>query len=64
MKKAILNIKINVPDKFEPGNCKDCPFHSGGGSYYSQFDACVIRDDYKCKLGFNKGTCPIEISKE
>lgn len=28
MKKAYLNINVNVKDDFEPGDCENCPFAS------------------------------------
>lgn len=58
MKKAIVNMKINVPDNFYPGDCMHCPFvailtHEP----YSGF----CQERHKCKLNMNKVTCPIEV---
>ena len=59
MKKAILNIKINVPDDFNIGNCDKCPLNvkssceSFPGCYWEKVD---------CKFGFNEVTCPLEVN--
>lgn len=58
MKKAILNIKVNVPDNFKPGNCTDCPFCRRGS--YESFPGAYY-EKVSCELGFNSAVCPIEI---
>lgn len=58
MKRAKIELKINVPDDFYPGNCKDCPMKTfiSGESY----PGCYW-EKIECKLGFNKTVCPIEM---
>ena len=58
MKKAILNIKINVPDDFTIGDCKKCPLNVR--SSYESFPGCYC-ENIECKFGFNKTTCPLEV---
>lgn len=60
MKKAILNVKLNVPNDFECGNCKRCPLSSL--SYYDDF--YTHTEEYVCKIGYNETTCPLELSSE
>ena len=59
MKKAILDIKINVPDNFEGcGDCKHCPFRT-------EEIICIQpgwdQKEITCKIGFTQVTCPIYI---
>ena len=56
MKKMILNVKINVPDNFVYGDCKNCPLSST--STYESYGH--IDEKYICKIGYNKTTCPLE----
>lgn len=56
MKKMILNVKINVPDNFECGDCKNCPLSAT--STYESYG--YIDEKYICKIGYNKTTCPLE----
>lgn len=60
MKKARLDIKINVPDSFKIGECDKCPLcvRSSGES----FPGCYW-EKVDCKLGFNKTTCPLEVNE-
>ena len=60
MKKAILNIKINVPDDFTIGDCKKCPLNARS-SYEPLPGYCY--EKIECKLGFNKATCPLEVNE-
>ena len=60
MKKITLNIKINVPNDFECGDCKRCPLVSKSSIDYP---GCVY-EKYNCKIGFNKITCPLEKETE
>ena len=57
MKKAIINIKINVPDDFECGDCEKCPLAIE--SYYDNHYIAETR--ISCPLEFNKSTCPLEV---
>ncbi len=60
MKKARLDIIINVPDDFQCGDCKNCPLRSEGYTYYDLYET---RTEISCKLGFNKIICPITIKR-
>lgn len=62
MKKAHINIKINIPDDFEPGKCNHhCPFANTieHETSYQQYETII-----KCNLGFSRTTCPIELNEE
>lgn len=61
MKKAILNIKINVPDSFKIGECDKCPLNAR--SSYESFPGCYY-ENFECKLGFNEATCPLEVNEQ
>ena len=61
MKKAILNIKVNVPDSFKIGECYKCPLNVWRS--HETFPGCY-QESVECKLGFNTGTCPLEIIKD
>jgi hypothetical protein len=61
MKKATLNIQINVPDNFTCGDCCRCPL-------------CVEKEEYlamsgrvvkyaACGIGFSHTTCPLEVKE-
>ena len=56
MKKMTLNIKINVPDDFECGNCKKCPLSAKSGVDYPGY----VDEKYICKIGYDKVVCPLE----
>ena len=58
MKKAILNVKINVPDSYSCGDCTNCPLHEE-----KYIDDRSITFTYSCKLGYNKTTCPVEVEE-
>ena len=60
MKKAILNMMLNVKDDFEPGDCKNCPIHTE--SYFDTHFSCKTR--ISCPLSCMYATCPIEMDKE
>lgn len=60
MKKVTLNIKINVPNDFECGDCKRCPLVSKSSIDYPG----GVYDEYNCKIGFSKITCPLEKETE
>ena len=55
MKKARLDIRINVPDNFKCGDCKICPLReeSYTDNHYS------VTTTVLCKIGYNEVTCPI-----
>jgi len=56
MKKMVLNVKINVPDNFECGDCENCPLSAI--STYESYS--YIDEKYICKIGYNKPICPLE----
>lgn len=56
MKKATLNIKINVPDSFKIGECEKCPLVVKSSS--ESYPGCYW-ESFKCKFGFDKTTCPL-----
>lgn len=58
MKKVRLDIKLNVPDDFECGDCKKCPLRK---EKYREEVPGTGRTTISCKLGFSEGTCPIEV---
>lgn len=58
MKKANINININVPDNFECGDCYICPLKE---TKYIQVGLQEYDTQISCKLGFQKSTCPIEV---
>ena len=60
MKKVTLNVKINVPNDFECGDCTRCPLVSKSSTDYH---GCV-HEEYICKIGFSKITCPLEKEAE
>lgn len=60
MKKVTLNIKINVPNDFECGDCKRCPLVSKSSIEYPGY----VHEEYFCKMGFSKITCPLEKEEE
>lgn len=57
MKKAIVNLTINVPDDFDTGSCERCPFCIK--SSYESFPGCYS-ESKSCGLKSNPTTCPIE----
>ncbi len=61
MKKAILNIKINVPDDFNTGECDKCSLNVKRNE--ELFPGCYW-EDVKCGLGFIKATCPLEVKEQ
>ena len=61
MKQAIVKFNINVPDDFEIGECKKCPFHSTSTIEY--YAGCYEEKSY-CNLKHNATTCPIRLSKD
>ena len=58
MKRSKIELKINVPDDFYTGNCKNCPMRSIQSG--ESFPGCYW-EKIECKLGFNKEVCPIEM---
>lgn len=57
MKKAKLEITMNVPDDFTPGKCGICPLAKREGR------EDVSRAYYEiicCKLGYPRELCPVE----
>ena len=62
MKKAILNIKINVPDDFNIGECDKCPLSVKNRREWESLPGCYWVDVY-CKLGFDEATCPLKVKK-
>ena len=61
MKQAIVKFNINVPDDFEIGECKKCPFHST--STIEHYAGHYEEKSY-CNLKHNATTCPIRLSKD
>lgn len=58
MKRAYLNISVNVKDDFVPGDCENCPF--------------ATRNEYEdrmhtyygkafCALGYGEKICPLDV---
>lgn len=58
MKKAYLNINVNVKDDFEPGDCENYPFASV--AEYEDAMRCFHRKAY-CALGYGKKICPLDV---
>ena len=58
MKKVRLDIKLNVPDDFECGDCKKCPLRN---EEYEEYYPGTGHTTISCTIGFNEGTCPIEV---
>lgn len=61
MKKVRLDIKINVPDSFQPGECNKCPLNVRKG--WEPFPGCY-QESLECRFGFNQATCPLEEVKQ
>lgn len=58
MKKAYLNINVNVKDDFDPGDCENCPFASI--AEYEDAMRCYHRK-VTCSLGYCKKVCPLDV---
>ena len=61
MKKCRVNIKINIPDSFEVGDCKNCPLHT---TIEWETSYQVYETHTKCNIGYTSMTCPLEIIKD
>lgn len=60
MKKATLNIQINVPDNFNCGDCNRCPFNVEKEQILETGQTLEYVD---CGIGFSHTTCPLEVKK-
>ena len=61
MKKVRLDIKINVPDSFQQGDCKKCPLHTTT-EWETSYQ--VYETTTKCNIGYTAMTCPLEEVKK
>ena len=58
MKRAHLNISVNVKDDFVPGDCENCPFATR--NEYEDRMQTYYGKAY-CALGYGKVICPLEV---
>jgi len=61
MKKVRLDIKINVPDSFQSGECEKCPLHINRS--FENFPGSYT-EYIQCLFYFNRATCPLEEVKK